>query len=1089
MKKRSVFPRFLSLLLATVMTFYFVGVTAFATSDNAPVASGSGLSADDPMAVSGEALVYDSSQGIVGFSENWYNSLNLDDKTLYVSLTIPAEMNNTPVTKIAYQALQYKNNGFRNETDVLKDDLKNIKIVYVDFTQATNLTEIGQYAFDQRPELSGEINLGYTNITAIGAGAFRGTAITGVILPDTLQELGDVNIQAGTFAQCSALTYVKTTSASESSEAVVLPDGLTTIGKQCFRYSFTRGSRIAITIPASVEKIGAEAFNACGDGNYGEICQLNVMRTSDFNGYDAYAFQSKTIYPAIYISKAAYDAAKSSSIRDGSGSATMTYILNVEFKYNDSVIKTEQKLYNMYLLYEKDTNGIWSQNNDYGLPVPDGLADGMTADWKYSSSGTTVSTDDKLQETAEPVVITASRAVPVTPVINGILPASGSVHEDGIITLSLDISDPPTGMAYAYEWIMYDENSENGQKAMGSDSSLTLTYKEAKGNYFAAGVTAYLLSDKETVSEQAVYGWFTVSTTAHNWPSTWTVDREATAEVDGLQHKTCTITDCGKTIWESIPAIGSVGSITKAVEIGPGAPQTEMLNTKEELSKLLTEDEKQAIDSGGGSHARIWLEVQKLAVVPTADTDAITAKAKALLGGSVNILPFDISLYAQIDSNAQRKITETNTPIRMTLTVPEGLRETQWYLIRVHNGEAEQVDGVYNSQAGTLTIQANRFSTYAFAYADVYTVTFDGNGANGQAPASIYVRKGASFTAPDAGAMTKNGFHFAGWAKQANAQKADYLAGANVTDITTNTTLYAVWEQNTSPAWEYSTYQVVFNANGGTGTMQPQSFIYGDEKALTANAFTKTGYTFAGWATEQNGTLVYTDAQQVKNLTAVQGGIVNLYAVWKPNTYQTVFNANGSTGAMQPQDFTYDETKALTANTFTKTGYTFAGWATEQNGTVVYTDAQQVKNLTAIQGETVNLYAVWKPNTYRVAFKANGGTGTMQPQDFTYDETKSLTKNAFIRKGYSFAGWATEQNGTVVYTDAQQVKNLTTVQGETVNLHAVWKADAKKPSSAATTGGTNQPPATGDTTDLYLMFALMLVSGAGIAVLLRRKKE
>ena len=203
---------------------------------------------------------------------------------------------------------------------------------------------------------------------------------------------------------------------------MVLPDGLATIGKQCFRYSFTKGSRIAITIPASVEKIGAEAFNACGNGNYGEICQLNVMRTSDFSGYDRYAFQSKATYPAIYTSKAAYDAAKSSSIRDGSGSATMTYVVDVQFKYNNAVIETQQKLYNMYLLYEKDASGIWSQNDNYALPVPEGVAAGMAVDWKYSSSGTAVSAEDKLRETTDPVVIVASKAVPATPVINGVLP-------------------------------------------------------------------------------------------------------------------------------------------------------------------------------------------------------------------------------------------------------------------------------------------------------------------------------------------------------------------------------------------------------------------------------------------------------------------------------------------------------------------------------------------------------------------------------------------------------------------------------------------------------------------------------------------
>ena len=308
-----------------------------------------------------------------------------------------------------------------------------------------------------------------------------------------------------------------------------------------------------------------------------------------------------------------------------------------------------------------------------------------------------------------------------------------------------------------------------------------------------------------------------------------------------------------------------------------------------------------------------------------------------------------------------------------------------------------------------MAFTADKFSTYAFVYADAYTVTFDKNGANGQAPASMNVSSGASFIAPNAGAMTKTGYHFTGWAKQANAQTADYPAGASVTDITANTTLYAVWTAND--------YQVVFHANGGTGTMQPQSFTYGDAaKALTANAFTRTGYTFSGWATEPDGAVVYTDAQEVKDLTETNDGTVTLYAVWTANTYQVVFHANGGTGTMQPQSFTYgDAAKALTATAFTRTGYAFSGWATEPDGAVVYADAQQVKDLTAEQNGAVDLYAVWKSRSH-------------------YHPTTPTTPDS------------------------------------------------------VTTGDAIKSPGTGDTSNLGLMAALMVVSAAGVLVLLRRKK-
>ena len=80
----------------------------------------------------------------------------------------------------------------------------------------------------------------------------------------------------------------------------------------------------------------------------------------------------------------------------------------------------------------------------------------------------------------------------------------------------------------------------------------------------------------------------------------------------------------------------------------------------------------------------------------------------------------------------------------------------------------------------------------------------------------------------------------------------------------------------------WATYSVRFNKNNdaATGTMSDQNFTYGTAQALTANAFTRTGYIFAGWSTTPNGSVAYTDGQEVLNLTAEDGAIIDLYAQW-----------------------------------------------------------------------------------------------------------------------------------------------------------------------------------------------------------------
>ena len=52
-------------------------------------------------------------------------------------------------------------------------------------------------------------------------------------------------------------------------------------------------------------------------------------------------------------------------------------------------------------------------------------------------------------------------------------------------------------------------------------------------------------------------------------------------------------------------------------------------------------------------------------------------------------------------------------------------------------------------------------------------------------------------------------------------------------------TLYAKWEANA--------YSVGFTANGGTGTMSDQAFVYDTAQGLETTQFTKAGYHFKGW--------------------------------------------------------------------------------------------------------------------------------------------------------------------------------------------------------------------------------------------------
>lgn len=219
----------------------------------------------------------------------------------------------------------------------------------------------------------------------------------------------------------------------------------------------------------------------------------------------------------------------------------------------------------------------------------------------------------------------------------------------------------------------------------------------------------------------------------------------------------------------------------------------------------------------------------------------------------------------------------------------------------------------------------------------------------------------------------------------------------------------------------------------------PDQMIYTDETTnLTANAYSRSGYSFAGWSTSSGGAVKYANKASVKNLDTGINATVNLYAVWTANSYSVKFNPNGGAGEMANQEFVYGAAQNLTANAFTRTGYTFQGWTTSADGAKVYDDKQSVNNLTTTANGTVNLYAVWVANNYSVQFNANGGSGTMADQEFAFWVSQDLSSNAFSRVGYTVEGWATSADGAKVYSDRQCVYNLTKTANEIVNLYAVW---------------------------------------------------
>ena len=166
------------------------------------------------------------------------------------------------------------------------------------------------------------------------------------------------------------------------------------------------------------------------------------------------------------------------------------------------------------------------------------------------------------------------------------------------------------------------------------------------------------------------------------------------------------------------------------------------------------------------------------------------------------------------------------------------------------------------------------------------------------------------------------------------------------------------------PVYEVNNYTVHFESNNGAGSMADVEKDYDETFTLPTNKLTREGYEFAGWNTESDGTGVhYENGAEVVNLTAEGGGIVTLYAQWAPIRYNIAFhqNADNVSGDMSSMIVAYDESTPLTENAFVLEHYKFMGWNTAGDGTgTPYEDKASIKNLTATDGATIDLYAQWK---------------------------------------------------------------------------------------------------------------------------------
>ena len=341
--------------------------------------------ADTPIAVPTDKLFFDKANGVItGIDADWL--ANNKDKPL--SVTIPAEINGTPVTSIGQNAFNGK------------------KVVAVDFSNATNLEKIDNQAFMHSPVAS--VDLSNTQVTVIGKFAFGDCkSLETFIFSNTLTSLGNSD-GASVFTDCRSLKVMRL---AGSPEGVVfeLPEGLTTIGYQCFKNCFADGVDAKVIIPASVATLGEGAFY---DEHITQIIfekTVDPWKNEDYSGYANSAITPPSDCDRIIVLPdnkcfAAY------STQVGYGSELQkicTYPIKITFS---PLGKQEQHLNHALLgwTYNPATK-LWDFNNNYKLPDTNGATSGnerpgyeYVGGWKLRSSYQVLNENEKLEAKDNP---------------------------------------------------------------------------------------------------------------------------------------------------------------------------------------------------------------------------------------------------------------------------------------------------------------------------------------------------------------------------------------------------------------------------------------------------------------------------------------------------------------------------------------------------------------------------------------------------------------------------------------------------------------------------------------------------------------
>jgi uncharacterized repeat protein (TIGR02543 family) len=187
-------------------------------------------------------------------------------------------------------------------------------------------------------------------------------------------------------------------------------------------------------------------------------------------------------------------------------------------------------------------------------------------------------------------------------------------------------------------------------------------------------------------------------------------------------------------------------------------------------------------------------------------------------------------------------------------------------------------------------------------------------------------------------------------------------------------------------------------------------------------------------------------------------------------TYTVTYVGNGGFGTLNDPNSPYisGSTVTVIGNTFTRAGYTFAGWSTNSAGTGSDYNGGDLFTINA----NTTLYAQWIPiisGDYTLTYNGNGGIGSEPALTTEYPSGTPVTilgnsgSPTLTRSGYQFGGWNTAANGSGTNYVGGDTFNI---PSSNTTLYANWLISGSSRliyNANTAAGGTGTAPSSSNT--------------------------